>query len=122
MNAEPDPNDVDSYIAAAAPAAQPVLREIRRIVKQALPQAQETISYKMPAFRLQRTFLYFAAFKRHVGVYPPVTQDAALAAELRPFANDKGNLGFPLDQPMPYELIARVAVALAKQYQPSTRR
>lgn len=106
---------IDEYIAAAAPMAQPVLREIRRIVRQALPQAQETISYNMPAFRLARTFFYFAAFKHHVGIYPPVRQDAALVAELRAFANEKGNLGFPLGQPMPYALIARVAVALARQ-------
>lgn len=60
--------------------------------------------------------LYCAAFKRHIGIYPPVRADARLRAALRPYANAKGNLSFPLDEPMPMALIARVAKALAKQY------
>ena len=89
---------------------------IRRVVKLAVPQAQETISYRMPAFKLKRIFFYFAAFKKHVGVYPPVTGDERLKKELLPFSNDKGNLKFPLNAPIPYELIARVAAALSVQY------
>jgi uncharacterized protein YdhG (YjbR/CyaY superfamily) len=108
--------DIDAYIAAADPAARPVLREIRRVVKLAVPQAQETISYKMPAFKSKRIFFYFAAFRKHVGVYPPVKGDKQLKKELQPFSNDKGNLKFPLNAPMPYELIARVATALFIQY------
>jgi len=108
--------DIDAYIAAADPAARPVLREIRRVVKLAVPQAQETISYKMPAFKSKRIFFYFAAFRKHVGIYPPVKGDKQLKKELQPFSNDKGNLKFPLNAPMPYELIARVATALFIQY------
>jgi len=93
--------DIDAYIAAANPAARPILREIRRVVRLAVPQAQETISYKMPAFKLKRIFFYFAAFKKHVGIYPPVTSDKRLKKELLPFSNDKGNLKFPLDAPIP---------------------
>jgi uncharacterized protein YdhG (YjbR/CyaY superfamily) len=69
------------------------------------------------AFKLSRTFIYFAAFKKHIGIYPPVTGDKTLSDELLPYAGDKGNLKFPLDKPMPYELIGRVVVALAKQYE-----
>lgn len=116
MAQAPEIANIDDYIAAAAPAVRPILREIRRVVRLAVPEAQETIAYKMPAFRLRRVFFYFAAFKGHVGVYPPVTGEAALKGELAPYANEKGNLRFPLDAPMPYELIARVAAALAKQY------
>ena len=108
--------DIDAYIAAADPAARPILSEIRRVVKLAVPQAQETISYRMPAFKLKRIFFYFAAFKKHVGVSPPVTGDKRLKKELLPFSNDKGNLKFPLNAPIPYELIARVAAALSVQY------
>lgn len=111
-----DVTDIDGYIAAAEPAVRPILAEIRRVVVAAVPDARETISYKMPAFKRRRVFFYFAAFKHHIGVYPPVTGDAALQAELAPYANAKGNLRFGLDQPLPYDLIARVAVALARQY------
>lgn len=111
-----DPVDIDAYIGAASPAAQPILREIRRIVRAAVPHAQETISYKMPAFRTRRVFFYFAAFKNHVGIYPPVEADSSLRAELAPYSNEKGNLKFSLTKPVPYDLIARVAAALADQY------
>ena len=89
------PTTIDDYIRAAAPAARPVLREIRRVVRAAVPDATETISYRMPAFRARRVFFFFAAFKEHIGIYPPLKTDAKLAKELRPFANEKGNLRFP---------------------------
>ena len=109
-------DEIDAFVAAASPAAQPILREIRRVVREAVPSASETISYQMPAFKLRRVFFYYAAFKHHIGIYPPVTTDAALQAELAPYANEKGNLRFALDKPVPYPLIARVATALAAQY------
>ncbi len=109
--------NIDDYIASASPHAKLILEEIRRLIQASVPDAKETISYQMPAFKLGHTFIYFAAFKKHIGVYPPVTTNNALMAELQPFAGEKGNLKFPLDQPMPYELIGRVAVALAQQYE-----
>ena len=111
-----DFSTIDQYIASAAPAVRPILNEIRRVAKRAVPQAQETISYKLPALKLERTFFYFAAFKEHVGVYPPLTADVNLRKQLAPYANEKGNLKFPLGEAMPYALIARVAAALSKQY------
>jgi len=107
---------VDDYIAQAAPAVRPALKKIRSLVKAEVPQAVEIISYRMPAFRLGRIFIYFAAFQRHIGIYPPVRGDAALVKALRPYRGAKGNLKFPLDQPMPYGLIKRVAVSLKRQY------
>ncbi len=71
----------------------------------------------MPAFRLDRTFIYFAAFKKHIGIYPPLKNDKNLISELLPFSNEKGNLKFSLSQPIPYELIGRVAIALAQEYE-----
>ena len=70
----------------------------------------------MPAFRHTRIFLYFAAFKNHIGIYPPVTDNAALISETARFRGPKGNLSFPYSQPLPLELIGRVAKALAVQY------
>jgi uncharacterized protein YdhG (YjbR/CyaY superfamily) len=116
MNRIDESKAIDDYIAACDPAAQTVLTEIRRAARAAVPGATETISYKMPALKLERTFFYYAAFKRHIGVYPPVTDDQQLIAELKPYANKKGNLAFPLNASVPCALIARVARALAKQY------
>lgn len=108
--------NIDVYIASAAPEVRPILEEIRRTIKQAVPQATEAISYQMPAFKHPTVFIYFAAFKKHIGIYPPVTGDETLASELEPFRGPKGNLKFPLDQPIPYELIGRVAAALAQEH------
>lgn len=112
--------DHAAYLATVPLAVQPLLREILARVQALVPQARACISYQMPAFRAGpgqgKVFFYCAAFKRHIGVYPPVTGDAALVAELAPWCNDKGNLAFPLHQPIPFDLIDRVALALASQY------
>jgi uncharacterized protein YdhG (YjbR/CyaY superfamily) len=108
---------MDGYFAQASPEAKPILLEIRKLIQLKVPEAQETISYQMPAFKLKRTFIYFAAFKKHIGVYPPVTGDKALIQATARYRNAKGNLAFPLDQAIPFELIGRVVVALSKQYQ-----
>jgi len=78
MAANPKFTTIDDYIAHAAANVRPVLKKIRAIVKAVAPRAQETISYQLPAFRQGRVFFYFAAFKAHIGVYPPVKGDAAL--------------------------------------------
>jgi uncharacterized protein YdhG (YjbR/CyaY superfamily) len=109
--------NIDDYLASVSPESKLVLGEIRKLIRSTVPNATETISYQMPAFKLSRTFIYFAAFKKHIGIYPPVKGDKALTDALQPYAGEKGNLKFPLDQPMPYELIGRVVVALAKQYE-----
>jgi len=112
--------DHAAYLAAQPEAVQPLLREILARVQAQLPDARPCISYQMPAFRAGpgqgRVFFYVAAFKRHIGVYPPVTDDAVLVAELAPWRNEKGNLAFPLNQPVPLDLIDRVALALHAQY------
>ncbi len=107
---------IDDYMGTVSPDARPVLQEIRKIVKRTVPDAKETISYQMPAFRLDYTFIYFAAFKKHIGIYPPVKGDKDLMKTLLPYRGEKGNLKFPLDQPMPYDLIGRVVKALSRQF------
>lgn len=115
MTSRPHFSTVDEYIAAADPNAREILVTIRNTTSAAVPDATECISYQMPALRLKKVFFYFAAFKKHIGVYPPV-QDQALSSELARYRGPKGNLQFPLDEPVPYDLIARVAQSLAKQY------
>jgi len=107
---------IDDYIAAAAPMAQPVLRRIRAVVREAVPDATETISYRMPSLKVRKVFLHFAAFKKHIGIYPPVKGSATLQARLEKYRGPKGNLQFPLDAPMPYALIAQVAKTLARDF------
>ena len=108
------PTSIDAYIDAAEPAAQPALRRVRQIVRAVAPDASETISYRMAAFRQGRILVYFAAFKSHIGIYPPIKVDASLEKALAPYRGPKGNLRFPLSAPMPYDLIERVVRAAAK--------
>jgi uncharacterized protein YdhG (YjbR/CyaY superfamily) len=105
----------DDYFATVAPDARRRLEAIQAKVEALLPTAQRCIGYRMPAFREDRIFFYFAAFKKHIGIYPPVRHDAPLIRALAPYRGDKGNLSFPLDAPLPLDLIGRVAVALARE-------
>jgi len=104
----PAPTSIDAYIAASSPEVQPILEKVRKTINAAAPGAQELISYRMPAFKLHGILVYFAAFKAHIGLYPPVSGDASLEKALSPYAGPKGNLRFPLDQPIPYALIERI--------------
>jgi uncharacterized protein YdhG (YjbR/CyaY superfamily) len=107
---------VREYVAILPPSHARVLKRVLTLVKRTVPRSEQVISYSIPAFKMDRVFMYCAAFKAHIGIYPPVRGDARLRAALKPYANAKGNLRFPLAEPMPYPLIARVAKALAKQY------
>lgn len=110
------PRSVDHYIAACPPEARAILRKLRSTIKRAAsPKAEEIISYRMPAFRLHGTLVYFAAFKNHIGVFPPIRGDAKLEAAVAKYAGPKGNLKFPLDQPFPYALVARIVKFRVKQ-------
>jgi len=104
----PAPVNVDEYIARQAPDVQLILQQIRQVVCKAAPDAQEIISYQMPALKQHRVLVYYAAFKKHIGFYPPVRGDADLEAAAAPYAGEKGNLRFPFDRPIPLELIYRL--------------
>jgi uncharacterized protein YdhG (YjbR/CyaY superfamily) len=116
MSPRPVFETASDYLTSLDPAQAKVLRRVHATVRKAVPDAVSVISYGIPAFKQDRVFIYCAAFKKHIGIYPPVREDANLQAVLKPYANEKGNLSFPLDEPMPLPLIARVAKALAKQY------
>lgn len=107
----------EAYFDSAAPEAQPLLTSIQAKVESLIPTATRCVNYNMPAFRGKRVFFYFAAFKKHIGIYPPVKSDAALIAELVPYRGEKGNLSFPLSEPLPLDLIGRVALALHREYE-----
>lgn len=109
------PESIEAYIAAASLDVQPILRKIRRSIKKSAPDAEETISYRMPAFRQNGILLYFAAFKYHIGIFPPIHGDEELDSLLQRYRGPKGNLKFPLDEPVPYALISRVAALRVAQ-------
>jgi len=103
-----NPDTIDEYIARATPGVRPILARIRRTIRAAAPGATEVISYQIPAFKAHGVLVYFAAFKHHIGFFPPVQGDPELEAAVAPYAGPKGNLRFPLDQPIPFPLITRI--------------
>ena len=109
------PATVDDYIAGFAPPVQALLQRVRQVVREAAPQAEEVISYRMPALRLHGMLVYYAAFKHHIGLYPPVSGDARIERAAAPYAGEKGNLRFAFDQPIPYDLIRRITALRLKQ-------
>ncbi len=111
----PTPKSIDKYIASFSPEVQVILEKIRLTVRDAAPDAQETISYNMPTFTLNGALVHFAAFKKHIGFFPPARGDARLEKAVSIYAGEKGNLRFPLDQPIPYGLIARLVKLRVKQ-------
>ena len=109
------PKTIDEYISAFSPEVRAILQEVRQVVRSAAPGAKEAISYNIPAFKLNGVLVYFAAFKQHIGFYPPIRGDSRLEKAVSQYAGEKGNLRFPLDQPIPYALIERITKLRVKQ-------
>jgi uncharacterized protein YdhG (YjbR/CyaY superfamily) len=115
-SARPAFASVQEYLGALTPEQARILKRVLALVRKSVPRSTTVISYGIPAFRQDRVFIYCAAFKQHIGIYPPVRDNPRLQEALKPYANAKGNLRFPFDEPLPIALIARVAKALAKQH------
>jgi uncharacterized protein YdhG (YjbR/CyaY superfamily) len=106
---ESKPATVDEYIAQYPAGVQEILRRIRTVVRESAPGATEKISYRMPGYHLKGYLLGFGAHKRHIGFYPtPSGVEEAFKNELAEYEGTKGSLHFPLDKPIPYDLIARI--------------
>ena len=102
------PVSIDEYISGFPEETQKLLLQIRAIIKAAAPDAMETISYGMPAFKTRKILVYFAAHKNHIGFYPTGSGIAAFKEELSAFNHSKGAIQFPLNQPLPVDLITRI--------------
>ena len=103
------PNNVDEYILDFPEDIQSLLNQIRSAIKQAAPDAEESIGYGMPAYKTHgKPLVYFAAFKNHIGFYATPTGHAEFAMELSKYKQGKGSVQFPIDQPMPLKLIAQI--------------
>lgn len=111
--ASPPPASVDGYIERCRPEVQAVLREIQATIRRAAPKATERLSYNMPTFFLGRVLVHYGAFKGHIGLFPPV-REPELQDRIAPYRGEKGNLRFPLDQPIPYDLIGEIVSARVK--------
>jgi uncharacterized protein YdhG (YjbR/CyaY superfamily) len=105
------PSTIDEYIASLPDDVQSILETMRRTIKKAAPTAEETIRYQMPTFKLNgKNLVHFAAFKHHIGFYPIPSGIAAFQKELTIYKQGKGSVQFPLDKPMPYDLVKRIAL------------
>ncbi len=101
-------SSIDAYIASFPKDIQERLNALRAAIRAAAPQAEETISYQMPTFRLKGNLVHFAAHKNHIGFYPTPSGRAAFQDELSAYKGAKGSVQFPLDQPLPLDLVQRI--------------
>src|SRR5712691_156324 len=114
MRNEPDSDKkqfktIDEYIRTFPKDVQTILEKLRKAIQEAAPGAVETISYQMPTFKLNgKGLVYFAAFKNHIGFYPIPTGIQAFEEGLSPYKQGKGSVQFPIDQPVPYDLVRRI--------------
>jgi uncharacterized protein YdhG (YjbR/CyaY superfamily) len=106
---------IDEYIATFPEEIQKILEEIRATIKAAAPDAEEKISYQMPTFALKGNLVHFAAFKNHIGFYPVPTGIEKFKKELSVYEGAKGSVQFPLDKPIPYELISKIVKFRVKE-------
>ena len=102
------PHDIDKYIAGFTKEKQKLLKQLRYTIRKAAPNAQETISYGMPAFKQDGMLVYFAAWKDHVGFYPTSSGIKAFKNYLSAFKVSKGTVQFPLDKPLPTGLVTKI--------------
>ena len=108
--------DIDAYIAGFPTDVQQILEKIRKTIRKAAPEAEETISYLIPTFNLKgRYLIYFAAYKKHIGLYPAPRGNERFKKELSRYEGGKGTVRFPLDKPIPLALITRIVKFRIKQ-------
>ena len=103
-------NTIDEYISGFPDDIQTLLQQIRVTIREAAPEAEEAIKYAMPTFVLNGNLVHFAAFKHHIGFYPVPSGIEAFKKELSAYKGAKGSVQFPLDQPMPLELITKIVL------------
>lgn len=108
-------NTIDDYILQFPEDVQTILRKLREIIKNAAPEASEKISYQMPTFYLNGNLVHFAAFQKHIGFYPTPSGIEAFQEEISQYKWAKGSIQFPLDQPIPYDLVERMVLYRVKE-------
>ena len=109
------PKNIDEYIAGFPNDVQEILQKIRMTIREAAPDAEETIKYRMPTFTLKGNLVHFAAFKKHIGFYPVPTGIEGFRNELSVYEGGKGSVKFPLDKPIPLDLIGKIVEFRVKE-------
>jgi uncharacterized protein YdhG (YjbR/CyaY superfamily) len=109
------PHNIDEYIEGFPSDVRQILQELRQTIKKTAPNAEEKISYQMPSFFLNGVLVYFAAYKNHIGFYPTPSGIANFKEELSAYKNSKGAVQFPMDKPLPIELITRIVKFRVKE-------
>ena len=99
---------IDDYINTFPEDVQLILQGLRRTIREAAPQAREAISYQMPTFKLNGNLVHFAAYKNHIGFYPAPSGIEAFKDDLAPYRFSKGAIQFPIDQPIPHDLVSKI--------------
>ena len=102
------PRNIDEYIAGFPPDVQELLEKVRLTIRTAAPDAEEKISYQIPTFTLKGNLVHFAAYKNHIGFYPASSGIQAFKQELSIYEGSKGTVRFPLDKPIPFDLISEI--------------
>jgi uncharacterized protein YdhG (YjbR/CyaY superfamily) len=115
------PTAIDQYISQFPHELQSVLQKIRQTIRRAAPDAEETISYQMPTFRLDSNLVHFAAHERHIGFYPTPSAIEHFKEDLTPYKHAKGSIQFPLNAPVPYDLIARIVAFRVQEVRAKTK-
>jgi uncharacterized protein YdhG (YjbR/CyaY superfamily) len=105
METKDNPKTIDEYISKFKPETQEILKQVRHIIHESAPEATEKISYQMPTFFLNGNLVHFAAFEKHIGFYPTPSGIVEFSDELAKYKSGKGSAQFPLDKPIPYDLI-----------------
>jgi len=111
----PAPKNIDEYVKGFPDDVQQILQEIRTTIRKAAPNAEETISYRMPTFTLKGLLVSFAAYKKHIGLYPAPRGGEKFNKELSPYRAAKSTVKFPLDKPVPFQLIRQMVKLRAKE-------
>lgn len=108
-------NEIDNYIAGFPPDVQKILQEIRKVIRETAPGAKETMSYGIPTFKMGKNLVHFAGFRNHIGFYPTPSAILAFRKELSAYKFAKGSVQFPLDKPIPYDLIKNITEFRVKE-------
>ncbi|MDA4121965.1 MAG: DUF1801 domain-containing protein [Thaumarchaeota archaeon] len=109
------PETIDEYIEGYPVHIQSILRKMRRTIRKAAPEAEEGISYRIPTFRLHGYLVHFAAFKDHISFFPTSSGIRAFRKELSPYKVSPGTVQFPLEKPIPYDLVRRITLFRVKE-------
>lgn len=118
---EATPKSIDEYIAIFPKEVQDILQNLRATIHKAAPDSTEAISYQMPTFKLNGNLVHFAAYKNHIGFYPTASGIEAFKEEIKEYKNAKGSVQFPINEPLPFNLITRIVAFRVSENQKNAK-